>query len=352
MSISKALRYKLFSPEEILTVSSRLSGGKEVSHEAMKDIHTAEKVVLHRSIYRDYFSIALKYVFLPSFGPNEEFRNSELIEFVKLFSSGRYDFVNLEPVNIIAEERGWINPFGWDSDAGIITKPLTNLFCSSASLSIRLKFFHASAVSTQIDLNDFERFIIKYVDDALMFDKDVLQAEAPPVYDAIIQSQAQLAQYAIRIRAEFEDSQERIMSRQDWNYISPSLSRLFLKEATKSRVDSFKGDLNVLWGPKPFSFRSTKNQDSFELIENEASNGVVDRLIDKTEQREYVDFHSNQPVTGCPVLHSRIGNPEIGHSPSFLTLVVESLQKSIADDFWPVSDSKETEICPYSNAPT
>jgi hypothetical protein len=350
MDQEKNSRFRLLDRDEILSVVSRLSATGEFSFAQMRDTHTPEKIVLHRSIYRDYFSIALSHVFSGSLKISDEFRSSRLEELIKRFRSGQYDFVNLEPVNKIAKERSWVNPFGWDSDTNQIINPLTETFCTTAVLSIRLEFFHAAAVSGQFNLSEYEENVVRYINEALKSDEQNLGSGAAPVYDGIVQTQSQLVEYAIRIRAEFEDTQGRKMLRSDWDNILPDLRKLIYRKAVGSRVDSFKDGLRVCWSPKPFSISVNSSEGRNHIVENDMTEQDLAVLIDRLGHKDYVAAYSDQPITGCPVLHSRIGNGQVGYSANFVTLVTAHLLDAVANDFWPSSEFTQDKTCPYKSS--
>lgn len=329
-------RVKFLTLNEIVETGSRLSGGWPFLFSEILKHDSLEAVTLHRSIYRDYFAIAFREILNADEPLSEDVFDDFFDRYVGHFISGHWDFLNLVPMNTLAKKNGWINPFGWDSDTGKIITPFTKLFNESALLSAMLENFHRCAVMGALSLTDYEQTVVRYIDDAIR----VSQTKTP-IYDAIIQAQSQTAEYAIRVRQEFEVSQGRPMLRQDWEDISHDLYKIFMRKAAGSRIDSFMSGISVCYGAAPFSF-SLVEDNKLTLSEGLVNKENAAKIAIGLGQGDFIERYTDQPVTGCPALYSK-QSADI----NLVSFVTKRFISAVANDFWPVAKVSSPLICPF-----
>lgn len=330
-------RQKLFTTKEIILTGMRLSNGVWPFSRAEIAKHgSAEGTILHRSIYRDYFSMAFKDIMATDAKPSDEEYDVFFDNFVGYFLNGLYDFETLAGVNTLAKEKGWVNPFGWDSDTGKFTVPMTRLFRSSLSLSYLLQNHYERAVSGAIALTEYEQAVVCYIRDALQETSPV-----PPIYEALIQTQSQIAEYAIRLRSEFESSQGRPMLRKDWDAVSGDVYRMAMKRATISRAESYIGGMFLCFGEKPFQFQQ-EAEGKLSVSERSVDRESSLKKIDSIGMSEYLKYHLTRPATGCPVLRSNTGA-----GMNLVGFAIQTFMKAVANDFWPMTNITPAPGCPF-----
>lgn len=308
-------------------------------HRSGEDSPDPRRTILHRSLYREYFTLYLRHIGDESDreGYPEKVRNL-FHAFAGRFLSGDYDFTAAQVPETIARERGWVNPFGWDSVSGRLIEPLTNLFMRAAVHAIDIQYFHDDAVSGHLPLSAFETMVVSYIDGSLK-----RGGGDTPVYDGIIQTQAQIAQTSIRLRQQFEDCAGRPMTAADWDTLSPSLLQGAWRRAKGGRIDNFRAEAMVSSSPHPFAFTfSGSDPTGFTAVPPSAE--TVQAYIGENGLEDYIEMFSGFPDTGCPVLAAtRRG---IG---SYVTLVTRDLIAAVRRDFWPETNQTAA-TCPYHAA--
>ncbi len=312
--------HKLLSREEIKTrILAKSAEGTFLAQSQADPVSHVDDVILHRSIYRDYFGAYMQHVGL-SYGDalSDDQMQTYFQRFAERFTTGQYDFASNVRPDAIARERGWVNPLGWDTESGNIIKPLTNLFRRAATLSIDLQYFHDQALQGALPLPFYEQVMVRYIDHALK-----TSPGDPPIYDALIQTQAQVAETSIRLRQEFED-QQHPMSAEDWDRYSSYIQGSLKRQAAGSRIDSYKQSAMVSSGKCPFHFKE-KSFSRAPVDEN-----TVAAFTREMGLQPYVDAVTDQPVTGCPAIPA--GATGIG---SYVSYVVKEYVGAVRRDFWP-----------------
>ncbi len=339
---SQKPRKRLFSTQEIISVGAALSRSDHLCYAAIASQGTEDAVVLHRSVYRDYFRLAFDHLFSPENALTVESVRQFYGEFEGRFLSGRFDLVDTRMTDQIAHENGWINPFGWDCKTGDVVRPLTALFKEAMLYAALLKKFHDRAISAEVPLSAYQRDVINYVIDDIAAD-----LSEPRIYDPVVQTQLQVATYALRIREEFEYVAEREMMIEDWRALVPDMRRMFIAKASGSRVSNFKSKIAACGAKDPFRFEKGEKGSIVKLTQNSPDSSEVVRLAERMGLGGFIEYYGDQPVTGCPALrtyHSGIGN--------LVGLLTGSFLDAIAYDFWPQPESDRSNGCPFHLAPS
>lgn len=333
----EAVTHKLLTSEEITAaIQERLAAGTLFARHQDEAVSGAEDVILHRSIYRDYFATYMRHIG-QSYGDvlSDEQFGAYFDDFATRFLSRQYDFAAAVRPHEIAKERGWVNPFGWDTDSGEITRPLTKLFRRAATLSIDLQHFHDQAVKGALSLTPYENALALYIEHALK-----TSPNNPPVYDAIIQTQAQVSELSVRLRQEYEDHQDRAMTADDWDKLSGDMHLLMMRQAAGSRINSFRQGAMVSVGKCPFAFKENG------FAKTPVDDATVSQFVQDMQLQPFVDAYSNQPVTGCPAIPSSIKG--LG---SYVGYVVKEFIGVVRHDFWPVKDAVSPAVSSIAQCP-
>lgn len=309
-------------PERLKTLVTYLEGHIDFAQAFPPEL-SADNTILHRSIWREVYTryfINLDKT-LPALDGIES--TDFYRDFCRVIASDEYDLVGQEHVENIANENGWVYPYGYSRMKG-------GQFCLTHTFKRAAQQAHGLYNYIRMGLDDPERLNADVYDQMmLLYLKASLLQSGNYVCDAIVQNASQVTAFSIGLRHSFEKTYARPMGQDDWNGIQHEFRSALRFDAALSRMQHMGHMFGFKSGGDLFRIYNDE-QGIIRVRFADVRQDVVDSYVEKNQLQEYVAVMSPKPVTGCPALFSRNTSQE-----RFLDYLTGYLLDGVALDFWP-----------------